>query len=124
MSVAEKYSLPLPPTRSVLSSKSVEERFIEGLLQYDLTLEEIQSGDWKYCGGDRGHRREYFHLSQPGREHPEHRVECACRHPIQENCYITNGNKVIVLGNVCIKRFFTRELGGAELLCVWMSTQE
>ena len=112
MSVAEKYSLPLPPTRSVLSSKAVTDRFIEGLVKHDLTLEEIQSGDWRYCGGDKGHRRKYFHLSQPGREHPEREVECACGHEIKENCYITNGDRVIVLGNVCVKRFLPENLAG------------
>ena len=108
--VADKYNGPLPPTRS--ASKVVTNRFIKGLVKYDLTLEEIQSGDWRYCGGNREHRRKYFHLSQPGREHPEHEVECACGHDIQENCYITNGDKFIVLGNVCINRFLPHNLAG------------
>lgn len=110
--VADKYSRPLPPTRSVLSSKSVEERMRERLKKYNVTLEDIQSGGWRYCGGDRGHRRKYFHLSQPGREHPDHEVECACGHEIEENCYITNGDRVIVLGNVCVKRFLPHKLAG------------
>ena len=110
--VAEKYNLPLPPTRSVLSSKVVTDRFIEGLVQHDLTLEEIQSGDWRYCGGETGHRQKDFHLSQPGREPPNHEDECVCGHLIRENCYITNGDRVIVLGNVCVKRFLPPEKSG------------
>ena len=110
--VADKYSRPLPPTRSVLSSKSVEERMRVRLKKYNVTLEDIQSGNWRYCGGDKGHRLKYFHLSQPGREPPKHEFKCACEHDIEENCYITNGETYIVLGNVCINRFLPYNLAG------------
>ena len=113
MSVTEKYNLPLPVGRSsALASKAVEERMRVRLKKYNVTLEDIQSGRWRYCGGETGHRQKYFHLCQPGREHPEHEVECACGHEIEENCYITNGETIIVLGNVCINRFLPENLAG------------
>ena len=31
--------------------------------------------------------------------------ECVCGHFIQQNCYITDGKQILVLGNCCIKKF-------------------
>jgi len=53
----------------------------------------------------------YFHLFW-GKEYelPEHTNKCVCNHSIEENCYITNGNKegVLILGNCCIKKFIPK----------------
>ena len=110
--VAEKYNLPLPVGRRVLSSSAMIERFIKGLEYHDVTLEEIQSGGWRYCGGEGGHRERYFELSSPTLKRPTHKTKCVCGHPIQDNCYITNGVVVLVLGNVCVKRFLPAEKSG------------
>lgn len=80
-------------------------RFIEGLKNYNLTLEEIQSGNWKYCGGDKGSHLNYFKISCPNENFPEKQAKCICGHDIEENCYITNETRKLVLGNCCIKRF-------------------
>ena len=88
--------------------KKISERFIEGLKNYNLTFDEILN--WKYCGGDQKNHLNYFKLYHKISEDqdfslPLHADKCVCDHPIKENCYITNGKKIIVLGNCCIKKF-------------------
>lgn len=106
----EKRSL-LPP-KKVKTSQAITKRFIEGLKQYNVTLEEIKGGNWRYCGGDSGYRYEYLRLSNPKLKQPDHKDKCVCGHDIVENCYITNGKEVLVLGNVCVKRFLPANLSG------------
>lgn len=85
---------------------AASERFINGLKKYDLTPNEIIKGDWKYCGGDKkGRHLNYFNMVCPDDEIPEKQSHCVCGHKIKENCYITNGDEILILGNECIKRF-------------------
>ena len=88
-------------------------RFINGLRQYDLTPKQIRDGGWKYCGGDKeGRHLNYFNMVCPDDEIPEKAPHCVCGHKIKENCYITNGDEILILGNECIKRFLGNEKGG------------
>lgn len=80
-------------------------KFIKGLKKYNITKKQIDDGDWKYCGGDSGRHLKYFKLCKKDTELPEHVDKCICDHHISENCFITNGERIIVLGNCCIKRF-------------------
>jgi hypothetical protein len=50
----------------------ISERFIKGLLAHNLTFDEIDSGDWKYCGGTKGSHARYFALVFPNRNPPQH----------------------------------------------------
>lgn len=89
------------------------DRFIQGLLNHDLTKEEIQSGMWRYCGGDQSRHRQYFSLFfNKKRDLEEHKSNCVCGHYIEENCYITNGEDILVLGNCCIKKFLPKNCSG------------
>lgn len=84
------------------------ERFIEGLEKHNLTLEEIQSGDWKYCGGNGEQRhKNYFKLIFENDDYPDPDDHCICGHYIVENCYIYKHNidDILILGNCCIKKF-------------------
>lgn len=83
-------------------------KFIKGLENYGLTYEEIENSGWKYCGGNRGCHFNYFKLSCPDDDLPEPTNECICGHNIEENCYITDGEKILVLGNCCIKKFIKK----------------
>jgi hypothetical protein len=84
-------------------------RFMKGLREHNITNKEIEDGEWKYCGGDQGSHLNYFKLSvqknKKDTEMPLHVDKCICGHHIEENCFITNGDRIIVLGNCCIKRF-------------------
>ena len=45
-------------------------------------------------------------------EYPTHSTSCVCGHFIEENCYITNGEEILILGNVCIKKFLNSDKAG------------
>ncbi len=79
--------------------------FIKGLKEYNLTNEEIIAEGWKYCGGNEGRHLNYFRIACPGEVLPDQADECVCGHNIVENCYITDGDRILILGNCCIKRF-------------------
>ena len=91
----------------------ISQQFIKGLKEYNLTLEEIQNGRWKYAGGDTGSHRRYFNMVY-GEEYeiPIPESKCVCSHGIVENCYITNGELWLTLGNCCIKRFLPKGCSG------------
>jgi hypothetical protein len=39
---------------------------------------------------------------------PEYDNKCICGHFIQENCYITDGENILIWGNCCINRFIEK----------------
>jgi hypothetical protein len=90
---------------SVTPSVELTKKFIKGLKNYDLTYEEIVEGKWKYCGGRSGRHLNYFKLCCQNDDLPEQVNECVCGHTISENCYITDGEQILVLGNCCIIKF-------------------
>ena len=90
---------------SLTPSVELTKKFINGLKNYDLTYEEIVEGKWKYCGGRSGRHLNYFKTSCKGDDLPEQVNECVCGHAISENCYITDGEQILVLGNCCIIKF-------------------
>jgi hypothetical protein len=93
-------------------SATLTEKFIRGLESYSITFSEVFLSQWRYCGGDKGPHRNYYKLTHPDYELPPHTDECVCGHPIKENCYITDGEQFLVLGNCCIKKFLKKENSG------------
>jgi hypothetical protein len=86
---------------------TLTERFIKGLKEHNLTPEILKLSGWKYCGGNQPgtpHFR-YWKLQFGNRKQPEAETHCICGHKIRNNCFITDGEKFIVLGNCCIKKF-------------------
>ena len=95
------------------ASRILNKRFMKGLEEYGLTLEDIEKSGWKYCGGKSRHHRNYFKLIYgKDAEYPTHSTRCVCGHFIEENCYITNGEEILILGNVCIKKFLNSDKAG------------
>ena len=96
-----------------MNDKKID-RFSKGLLEYNLTLDEIITSGWKYCGGDTGRHAKYFKISCPNDIRPEHTNNCVCGHFIKRNCYITNAAEtdIIILGSCCIKKFIPKEKSG------------
>jgi hypothetical protein len=89
---------------------SISKTFIEGLSKYNVTLPELQA-NYKYCGGNRGSHLKYFKLVHGYNwigMLPAVVGECVCKHKISENCFITDGTNLIVLGNCCIHRFMPK----------------
>jgi len=100
-----------------MTTEKSRRRFEEGLKKYNLTLEEIQDGPWQYIGGNQGRHCEYYKLIygwEPELDH-EWVGECVCGHEITENCYISNGDETLILGNCCIKRFVPKSGRTCEL---------
>ena len=94
---------------------SLKTRFLKGLKEYGLTYEDIIKSNYRYCGGSRGRHLNYFKLISPNEELPDLSDECVCRHHIEENCYITNGEEILILGNCCIKKFIPYKNRTCEL---------
>lgn len=88
-----------------IPSLELSKQFINGLKNYNLTIEEINKTGWKYCGGNKNSHLNYFKICLPDYDLPEQINECVCGHTIKENCYITDGNSILILGNCCIKKF-------------------
>lgn len=89
------------------------ERFVKGLAKYNLTQDDIVKSGWCYCGGNQGSHHNYFKIYFNNMvELPYQERQCVCGHHIVENCYITNGEDILVLGNCCIKRFLPKDKSG------------
>ena len=96
-----------------MPSERLTRQFIKGLEMYNITIEDISSGEWVYCGGDTGrhlnYTRIYFHDQEYSFDKDD---KCVCGHAITENCYITKGTDVLILGNCCIKKFLPKNSQG------------
>lgn len=86
------------------------QRFTEGLLNYDLTLDEIQSGKYVYAGGDTGISHTKY-LDMSGITKPDKEKHCVCGHKISKNFYIYNSadDIILVLGSCCILKFMPKQ---------------
>lgn len=105
------------------SQLNLSEKLIRGLKKYNLTLNDLRT--FKYCGGDGGgipesdeeevkktRHSNYYKLMFGNKDFPHRVHNCICGHEINENCYISDGNQMLILGNCCIKRFIPPELSG------------
>lgn len=90
------------------ASIELTQKFIKGLENYGLSYKEIVKSDWKYCGGRTGRHLNYFKICCKNDVLPDQVYECVCGHHIEENCYITNGKEILILGNCCIKKFIPK----------------
>jgi hypothetical protein len=96
-------------------TNELTERFINGLKDYNLSYEEIIKQNWKYCGGNYGSHFNYFKLFWGDDDLPRNEEFCVCGHAIKNNCYITNGEEILVLGNCCIKKFIPNSSRTCEI---------
>lgn len=84
-------------------------RFIRGLQEHNLTPEILKASNWRYCGGTQpGTHLSYWRLRFGSRAFPEYESACVCGHEIKYNCFITDGENILVLGNCCIKKFVSK----------------
>jgi len=93
---------------------SFTNKFITGLkINYDVDYEDLK--DYKYCGGNMNNHLNYFKICMKGELLPNQVDMCVCGHHIEENCYITNGEKLLVLGSCCVKRFIVKKTRTCEI---------
>jgi hypothetical protein len=93
-------------------SIELTKKFIEGLKNYNLTQIDIINNNFHYCGGDNNSHLNYFKLIYKDNKLPEKKLKFICGHDIIENCYITDGNIILTLGNCCIKKFLPKDKSG------------
>jgi hypothetical protein len=93
-------------------SIDLTKKFIEGLKNYNLTYNDILNNNFYYCGGDNNSHLNYFKLIYNDKKLPEKKEKCICGHEIRDNCYITDGNIILILGNCCIKKFLPKDKSG------------
>jgi hypothetical protein len=81
--------------------------------------------DYKYIGGDTGYHLTYLKQTASKiypfllHENLPESHQCVCGQHIHENCYLLNlkTNKIVVVGNCCIKRYTPNEAIKRCLLC-------
>lgn len=87
---------------------TLSEKFIKGLKLHNLDYDTIVREKWYYAGGDTGRHARYYDKCCPDKNIPPHANKCVCGHFIKQNCYITNGEHILVLGNCCIRKFIKK----------------
>tara|TARA_Y100000004_G_scaffold178400_1_gene220961 strand:- start:1320 stop:1718 length:399 start_codon:yes stop_codon:yes gene_type:complete len=88
-------------------NEKVSKRFMTGLNKLDLTIEDLKS-NWFYIGGESGHHLNYFKRYYGNEEIPDHHDYCICGHKIKNNCFISDGEYVLSVGESCINKFVPR----------------
>jgi hypothetical protein len=111
--VEESEKKKLQTTTTKKNRHYYEQRFIETLVQ------KCNDGDvknYKYAGGSKKGSRHanYFALmkrNDPSLLEPHHESNCACSHPIEENCFIQHkpSKVLIVVGNCCIENYLDKQ---------------
>lgn len=87
--------------------KSYHKNFIKGVEEKGYNYDEFIESFF-YIGGDKGRHFDYFKLCNKEEKKytkPIHNDYCICGHTIVENCYISDGTDILVIGNCCIKKF-------------------
>tara|TARA_R110001599_G_scaffold352904_1_gene589268 strand:+ start:980 stop:1396 length:417 start_codon:yes stop_codon:yes gene_type:complete len=90
-----------------MATKNLTKRFLKGLEEVGVTYEEMRN-NWKYAGGNQKEHLNYFRLAYPNDLPPPFEHNCVCGHDINEQCYITDGECFLVVGNCCIKKFLLK----------------
>ena len=85
------------------TSLKMSKRFENGLKKYGLTIEDLN--DFYYIGGEHKQHKAYYNLFTNNNKLPKHNNYCICGHKIKNNCYISNGDIVLPIGESCILRF-------------------
>jgi len=79
-------------------------RFLTGLKKNNLSLKELKE-KWKYIGGESGHHLNYFKKHYGDEDLPDHYDYCVCGHRIKNNCWISDGEYVLAVGESCVNKF-------------------
>jgi hypothetical protein len=82
----------------------LSKRFLTGLKKYNLDYEEVKK-NWYYMGGENGIHKKYLNKYFNDDIIPEHNNYCICGHKIKHNCYITDGEFVLSIGESCVNKF-------------------
>lgn len=81
----------------------ISKRFENGLKKYNLNIDDLNK--FYYIGGEIGIHNKYYKLFTNNAPLLTHTDKCICGHKIKNNCYITNGDIILIIGESCINRF-------------------
>ena len=82
----------------------ISKRFENGLKKkYNLNIEDLNN--FYYIGGEIGIHNKYYKLFTNNSPLLTHTDKCICGHKIKNNCYISNGNIILIIGESCINKF-------------------
>lgn len=79
------------------------DRVNANLAPHGLTIEDLKT--FEYDGGNQGYHFKRWRERHPDEACPPPESFCLCGHAIDENCYISKGDKRFIIGNTCIKKF-------------------
>jgi len=85
----------------------LSKRFLTGLNKYELNYEDIKN-NWYYIGGESGQHLNYFKRNYKNDILPDHNGNCICGHKIKNNCFISDGEFVLSIGESCINKFIPK----------------
>jgi len=86
----------------------ISKRFENGLKKkYNLNIEDLEN--FYYIGGENKQHNKYYKLFTNNKPLPTHSNYCICGHKIKNNCYITNGDIILIIGESCINRFLSNK---------------
>lgn len=84
----------------------LSQKLLNGMVEYGITKEDLDSGVWKYAGGNDGrHLTNFYKYYGDFEPLPKSKEYCICGQKIKINCYITDDKRRIILGSCCIKKF-------------------
>lgn len=92
-----------------MATEELCQRFISGLVEYDLTLEDMKR--FRYAGmcwrkqGCLIINKYFYDSGFTDDDLPNYATMCICHTKIKRNCYITDGKRVLVIGNCCKNKF-------------------
>ena len=81
----------------------ISKRFENGLKKYNLNIDDLNK--FYYIGGEIGIHNKYYKLFTNNAPLLTHTDKCICGHKIKNNCYISNGDIILIIGESCINRF-------------------
>jgi len=100
----------------MLNITGISKRFKTGLKKYNISLEDLKQ-NYYYMGGTTKNHLIYF-KNNFNEKLPEFDNYCICGHKIKTNCYITDGENILILGENCIANI----LNNKKKSCIKCST--
>tara|TARA_R110000823_G_scaffold86958_2_gene194147 strand:+ start:2493 stop:3371 length:879 start_codon:yes stop_codon:yes gene_type:complete len=105
----------MPKEKAKEPSLDLCKRFENGLKEkHGMTIEQLETQNWKNCGGNKGGYKKYYKMCFPKTKLPEPVDKCVCGTKIKELHYITPNNKsaMLTIGKCCKLHFLRKEVCG------------
>ena len=88
---------------------SLSKRFKSGLEKLGLSEEDVRE-NYQYVGGETGEHLQFFKACYPDRPLPTHQDVCICGHRCSMNCFISNGETFLSVGESCASKWLPQKV--------------